>query len=66
MKDIAIVVVNYNTDQLLQKFIDSLKKYEPKSTYDLIIIDVDSKDNKKAESLKNSGYNVHSFSSNVG
>jgi GT2 family glycosyltransferase len=66
LKDITIVVVNYNTDELLEKFLASLKTYEPKASYDLIIVDIDNKTNKKSEALKKSGYNVHSFSSNVG
>ena len=66
MKDITIVVVNYNTYDLLNEFLFSLEKYKPKASYDLIVIDIDSRNLEKAELLKSSEHNVHSFSSNVG
>lgn len=40
MKDLGIVVVNYHTDSLLRAFLDSLKEFAPKSSYDVIIQDV--------------------------
>jgi GT2 family glycosyltransferase len=38
--DISLIVVNYKTDSLLVRFLNSLDKFKPNLSYELIVVDV--------------------------
>jgi len=64
MLDIQLIVVNYHTDDLLQRFIDSYVEFYPSCRSDLLIVNVDADGHHKFEShgfsvvndLDNCGY----------
>ena len=48
MKDLSIIIVNYNTGEYLHKCIDSIFSQTTKYAYDIYVIDNNSKDNSIA------------------
>jgi GT2 family glycosyltransferase len=53
--DISLIVVNYKTDYLLIKFLNSLDKFQPSISYELIIVDV------KSDGLSNKNLPIYGF-----
>lgn len=64
MIDIQLIVVNYRTYSLLQKFIDSYLQYRPSSSSDLMIVDVGS--TEEMENIRTYGLQTVREYENIG
>lgn len=45
-KDLSVIIVNYKSWELLQNCLNSFKQFPPKLTYEIIVVDNDSQDEK--------------------
>jgi hypothetical protein len=65
MKDLSIIIVNYNTRELLRACIESIKKFTEKFPYEIIVVDNASSD-KSIEYLSKEKVKFIKNSSNLG
>jgi GT2 family glycosyltransferase len=64
--DLTIVVVNYHTDVLLRRFLNSLATYEPKCSYEVIVVNVESSTIANAATDHLQNVKFITFEDNVG
>jgi len=73
--ELSIIIVNYKSWTVLQQCLDSFEQFTPKTNYEIIVVDNDSKDNKfdgfskrnpQIQLIKNTGNNGFSNGCNLG